>query len=329
MKHPSPRAVAVLILVGATAQCNSTPTDPSNTQDPPYSNLSTDTRVALSGRPYSVAVASTGAVYVAVLDASTLARTNLPTFAFDTAAKVGSVPTEVAFNSTGTTAYVTNQGDQNVGVVDVASNTQTTTVPVAGNPFAVIVAPGDSIVYVTTTADSLFGIRTASNTIARRLYMPRISNGLAIHGSLLYVSTRDAGTVTEVDMTTNTVVRTLQVGGSPQGIVVSPDGAKLYIANQNGTLQFWDLTANSGTAVPLAGPGYGLALCPADGRLYATTLGSYPVSGGGEVQVFDPTTHSLVTSYLLGGWARRIAFNTTGTVAVVANDNGGWVDFLH
>jgi YVTN family beta-propeller protein len=284
---------------------------------PPYS------RVLLSGRPYSAAISAHGLVYVSLLDDRELAADTLPAFAFSSTVSVGDTPTEVAFNSTGTRAYVTNQFSQSVGIIDAATGQQTTTIPVAGNPFAVIVGPGDSVVWVTTTADSLFGIRVASGTITHRLHMPSISNGMAMRDTLLYVSTRDAGIVTEVNTKGDSALRTFAVGGEPQGIVLSASGTELYVANQSGVLQFWDVPNNRSIAsMPLAGGGFGLAQDPANSRLYVTTL------DGGQVQLFDPVTHAQLDFIAVGGIVRRIAFNASGSIAAVANE-AGWVDFLH
>jgi YVTN family beta-propeller protein len=268
-------------------------------------------------------VGANNIAYISQLDAGTLAAATLPALSLSGSVPVGNTPTEVAFNSSGTKAYVTNQFSQDVGVIDVGSNSQTATVPVSGNPFALIVAPGDSVVYVTTTADSLFGIATATNTITHRLWLPIISNGMAIRDSLLYVSTRDAGIVSEINTRSNTVLRVFPVGGAPQGVVLSPSKTELYIANQDSTLQFWSIPANAslGTA-RIAGRGFGLAQSPATQLLFVTTL------EGGEVQVFSPVTRAQVDSFMIGGVVRRIAFNASGTVAVVANEDG-WVDFLH
>lgn len=284
--------------------------------------LQADTHVALSSRAYAVAVSSRGVAYVGQPDLFRLLRADLPQSAFADSLTVGNTPTEVAFNSSGSQAYVTNQFSQNVGVIDVATNTQTSTVQVSGNPFAVVVAPGDSIIYVTTTADSLFGIRAATGAIAHRLSLPIISNGFAIHDSLLYISTRDVGTVTVLNLKNNLFIDTIPVGGAPQGIVVSPDGKELYVANELSTLQFWNIAGDSlDASVALAGRGFGLALRPSDGKLYVTTL------EGGEVQVVDPATHAIVRSINVGGIPRRIAFEVDGSIGVVANE-GGWVDFI-
>lgn len=320
--------VGAALLAGCSSGTSPTAVSQCGTGTPSGSpaKLQTDTRVSLGGRPYSVAVSASGVAYVSQLDSNTLAVAALPATAFTGRIAVGSLPTELAFTGNGHQAYVTNQFSQNVGVIDVTAGTQMGTIQVSGNPFAVIVVPGDDV-YVTTTADSLFGIRAGlsipAGIIRWRYYVPAIANGMAVCDSMLYVSTRDVGIVTEINMKTNTVARLFPVGGRPQGIVVAPSKTQLYIANENGTLQFWDIPSNGSiTSVPIAGAGFGLAQSPADGRLYVTTL------TGGQVQIFDPTTHAKVDSFVVGGTVRRIAFNKAGTIAVVANE-AGYVDFLH
>ncbi|PYO86213.1 MAG: hypothetical protein DMD66_14015, partial [Gemmatimonadetes bacterium] len=143
--------------------------------------------------------------------AAQLARTNLPSQAFAPAVAVGSVPTAVAFNSGGTIAYVTNQLSQNLGVVDVATNTQTDVIPVNGDPFVVIVQPGDSIIYVSTNVNRVYGIRVATKALVDSFPTPAIGNGMLIKDTLLYVSTHSGGTVIEFNLKTRTVARTSTV----------------------------------------------------------------------------------------------------------------------
>ena len=279
-------------------------------------------RTGLPDRSYSLAISPTNIAYVTQQDINQLDRLNLPQLKVVDSVAVGQQPTEIAFNSSGSKLYVTNQFSDNVSIIDVATNRLTTGVSVSGNPFAVVVAPGDTIVYVTSTADSLFGIRAATAAIAVRLSLPIISNGFAIHDTLLYVSTRDAGTVTVLNLKTNTFLDTIPIGGRPQGIVVSPDGTELYVANELGTLQFWNIPGQSlDGSVALAGRGFGLARRPTNGQLYVTTL------EGGQVQVVDPSTRTIVKSYPVGGIVRRIAFTSSGDLAIVANE-GGWVDLI-
>lgn len=282
-------------------------------------------RVMLPGRPFGAAISPAGVAYVTQLDPGTLARADLPTGLVGSSVVVGRIPTEVVFNSTGTRAYVTNQFNQNVSVVDVSTNTTIDVITVKGDPFEVIVAPGDSILYVTTNLDSVYGIRLATKAQVTSFAVPALANGFAVRDTLLYVGTYEGGTVVEFNLRTRTISRTFSVGGIPQKVALSPDANTLYIANQAGYVQFWNLTtgAQIGSNVPLpGGGGYGIARSPANGLLYVSTA-----VGGGNIHIIDPTTRTVLKSITVGGSTRRVVFNASGSVGFVTNE-GGWVDFL-
>jgi YVTN family beta-propeller protein/VCBS repeat-containing protein len=50
----------------------------------------------------------------------------------------------------------------------------------------------------------------------------------------VYVTNKSAGTVTVIDTTTNTVVGTINVGATPDGVVLKPDGSRLYVSSTDG-----------------------------------------------------------------------------------------------
>ena len=282
--------------------------------------------VRLGGRPYGAAISPGGVAYVTQLDLGQLARADLPGHSFASAVSVGVVPSEVAFNSTGSRAYVTNQFSDNVGIVDVATNTQVDVIPVTGDAFEVIVAPGDSILFVTTNVDSVYGIRLATKEIVTAFPVANTANGLAVRDTLLYVSTWAGGTVMEFNLRTRTVLRTFAVGGVPQKLALSPDGTELYVANQAGYVQFWNLTtgAQIGTNLMLpGGGGYGIARNPANGRLYVSTA----YYGGGNIHIINASARTLIKTIAAGGSTRHVVFNASGSVGIVPNE-AGWVDFL-
>lgn len=288
------------------------------------SSLGLAGRNSIGGRPYGAAVSASGVAYVTQLDSAGLGRANLPDETFSARIGVGNVPTELAFNSAGTRAYVTNQFDNTVSVVNVSTNAQIDAVAVTGNPFEVIVAPGDSILYVTTNVDSVYGIRLSNKVVITSFAVPNTANGLAVRGNFLYVSTWQGGTVVEFDLRTRAVSRTFPVGGVPQKLALSPDGKTLYIANEAGYVQFWDLVTGVqiGTNVTLPASGYGIALSPTNGLLYVSTA----YFGGGEIVLVAPTTRTVMKTIIVGGAARRVVFSASG-VGFVPNE-GGWVDFL-
>lgn len=290
-------------------------------------------RVKLPDAAYAAAISPTGIAYVSQTFLGKLRRVDLPSRTVNAEVIVGSIPTEIAFNSGGGVAYVTNQWSHNVGIVDVATNTQGDVIPVTGDPFEVIVAPGDSILYVSTNVDSVYGIRLATKAVVAAFATPAIGNGFALrHDTLLYVSTHSGGTVIEFNLKTRAVARTFTVGGIPQKLIVSPDGNELYIANQAGYVQFWNLVTGAqiggNLALPAGSAGYGIARRPGTGQLYVTSA----YFGGGNIHIVNPVTRTLTRTIVAGGSTRRVVFNASGTIGFVPNEgsgySSGWIDFL-
>ncbi|MGA5824234.1 YncE family protein, partial [Kitasatospora sp. NPDC094028] len=79
---------------------------------------------------------------------------------------VGSFPTGVAITPDGRHAYVTNEGDNTVSVIDTVTNTVTATVVVGTGPFDVAVTPDGLHAYVTNNGDNTVSvIDTVTNTV--------------------------------------------------------------------------------------------------------------------------------------------------------------------
>lgn len=285
------------------------------------------TKTLLGSRPFGAAVSPKGVVYVTQLDNAQVARADLPGHTFSTSVNVGSVPTSVTFDSAGSTAYVTNQADHNVGVIDVASNTETSTLTPPGNGNTAVVrsAPHGKLLWVTTTADSIFGVNETTRAIVYRFGTGGWGNGIAFtpaNDSLVYVGVQ-SGTVEEINFKAGTVPRTFAVGGQPQGVAVSPDGTELYIADEvSDSVHIWSLV--SGTAVgniALDGTAFDLELSPDGTQLWVGVIGA------GEVQVVNRVARTIARTYAVGGVVRRIALTKDGATAIVANE-GGWVHCL-
>ena len=161
------------------------------------------------------------------------------------------------------------------------------------------------------------------DTVTGSLALPATSHHLLAHpnGDLLYVATRDGGSVLEVNWHTMTVVRTFTLGGRPQGMALSAEQNELYVANElSNVLQIIWLPTGSITAVPLAGGGEGLAR-DADGKLWVGLVFS------GLVQVVNPATSTVIRTITVGGTPREVATDAARHHVLVANE-GGWVDII-
>ena len=139
---------------------------------------------------------------------------------------VGAFPTGVAITPDGThppepddrrhpaSAYVTNQLDDTVSVINTANNTVVATIPVEVDPAGVAITPDGTRAYVANTAGN-----DQTNQFDR--------------------------TVSVIDTVRNTVVATILVGFGPNGVAVTPDGTRAYVTNTiDGTVSVIDTARN-------------------------------------------------------------------------------------
>lgn len=281
-----------------------------------------DTAHTVTDRPFGIAVSRTGLIYVLRLDAGTISVLDATRQVIDSIT-VGFAPTGVTFSRDGQRAYVTNQGSQSLGVIDVATGTQVNQITLGANPYVTEVSPDGSKVLVSTNLGKVYVVsNSASVTDSFTVGDP--ANGIAFHPSsnLVYISRFTSGLVSEVNLGNGNGVRTFGPSGSPQGIAVNRAGSELYVANEAGWLEIYDLTTGtSAKKVTLDGGGFGLAVSP-DGKFVYVTI---PAEG--KVQVVSVATRTVVNTITVAGHPRRIAISRHGDMAVVANENN-YVNFV-
>ena len=305
-------AVAFLALAAACGE-----NGPSQT--PTHPALSSVDSVPLAGNPYGVAISKYGQVYVALIGGSAIARTTLAVDSFGPPIIVGLVPPHVVFNPAGTRAYATNQAGQSMSVIDVASGVTFDTVPLSADGFNLITSRDGKQIFVSVSTGQVYVVNASSDAITDSIVLPPAVNGFARHPKqdVIYISSRDGGTVSEVDAASHSVLRTFPTGGRPQRLAVSPDGAELLIANEDLGLDIWNLS--SGTRdTSLAMPAYGLGLSPDGVHVY--------VAGGpgGLITIVDRVGRAVDTVLTVGGIPRNVVFDARGKMAIITNE----VDFL-
>jgi len=131
-------------------------------------------------------------------------------------------------------AYITNSSDSSVSVINVATNTVATTIPVGQYPWGVSVSHDGAKVYITNAgANTVSVINTATNTVSATIPVGLNPNGIVVNsdGSRVYVVNNDDNTVSVINTNTNSVTASISVGNSPAGVSVSPDGSKVYVTN--------------------------------------------------------------------------------------------------
>jgi YVTN family beta-propeller protein len=164
-------------------------------------------------------------------------------------------------------AYIANGDSNNVSVIDTQTNTVIgSPIPVGHFPWGVAVSPDGGKVYVTVI-----------NGGTERTY--------GVSGSVAVIDTR-----------TNTVVATFPAGNNPLGVAVSPDGRRVYIANdlRSSTVTVIDAASGAIVATIPLGDGNanaGVAVSPDGSKVYALML-----SGAAAVAVIDTATNAVVAT---------------------------------
>ncbi|HEU4508850.1 MAG TPA: beta-propeller fold lactonase family protein [Pyrinomonadaceae bacterium] len=225
-----------------------------------------------------------------------------------------------------TRAYVTNNNDDTVSVIDTATNSVIATVPVGASPAGVAVTPNGRFAYVTNQlGNSVSVISALSNTVVATIPVQSFPKAIAMHhsGAFAYVTTSGSN-ISVIDTATNTVVNSISVT-FPVDLALSPTADLGYVTHSsvvNGVTVINTATNSVVTNIPLPADVTVTAAVSPDGAfVYVTCL---TVGTGSKIAVIDTATNTLVTIVPLPGtFAPGVVFTPDGALAYVANNGGG------
>jgi YVTN family beta-propeller protein len=183
-----------------------------------------------------------------------------------------------------------------------------------------------------------------------------------------YVANLTDGTVSVIDTSTNTLVKTIDVGGAAHAVALNSTGNRAYVASGDSGGGVSVIDTATGEVVAnvriLNGFPAGVAVHPTGTRVYVTSANDPNVSviqtfnntiiatipigtiasgvavnpagdrvyvtcnGTGRVSVIDTATNSVVKTIAVGTAPTFVAFNPTGTRAYVANRISGTVSVI-
>ncbi len=194
-------------------------------------------------------------------------------------------------------AYITNEIDSTVSVIDTATNMVIgSPIPVGFNPLGVAVTPDGSTVYVANrNASTVSVIDTATNTvIGSPIPVGSGPWGVAVtpDGSAVYVANFVANTVSVIDTATNMVIGSpIPVGSNPLGVAVTPDGSTVYVAHNAapGTVSVIDTATNTVIAtIPVGILPWGVAVTPDGSTVYVAN------SNASTISVIDTASNTVI-----------------------------------
>lgn len=285
-------------------------------------------RTFITDRPFGIGISSEGQVYVTRLDGA-VTRGSLPQFVIEGEIAVGSVPRFVVFSPDGSTAFVANEFSSTISRIDVATHVETGLIPLTGSLFRLAISADGSVLYAAGNADEVFVIDAISGALTATIPVDNDPNGMVFSpdGSFLYVSHISGNSVVEIRTGTNTVSRSFNLGQSAsQDMAVSVDGTTLYVAMEGGQrIQKIDIPSGQlvgSIGLPAGAAPFGMAMTLSGAQLY--------VSGGAATEaiyIVDLASETVVSTLVVGGKPRRVAFSADGNTALFTNENG-WVDTI-
>ncbi len=196
-------------------------------------------------------------------------------------------PIEMALSPDGRFLYVVCQASDEMRVVDLASGTVVSNVPVGHVPRGI---------------------------------------ALSRDGRRIYVTNAWSDTVSVIDAATLTVVRTLPTGFEPTGIVCDKSGKTLYVANRlSSDISVVDVNTGQEIKRLLAGRGASYLALSADGKwIYATHIypnaGAFRTQPNSEITVIDTVRQAVVERKRLHNAAGvfHVALSSDGKLGVAA-----------
>ncbi len=146
------------------------------------------------------------------------------------------------------------------------------------------------------------------------------SRGVAISpdGLFAYVTSELDGTLTKVDLSTNSVVSTFTVGSEPYSVAITPNGTYALVTNSGGnSVSKINLSTNEVVNIALGTFAMDVSIDPTGAFAYVTEFYANKVSK------INLSTNTVVARLSVGGGPREIAITPSGDFAYTANDGSG------
>ena len=228
---------------------------------------------------------------------------------------------------TNTNGSAPNNDQDSITVIDAATRSIVTVIPVGRLPLDVAVAPGSATVFVANSGSGdVSVIDVASHTVSATIPVGLIPSRVAISpdGARAYVTISGSDRVAVIDTGSRTVATTLEVGDYPLDVAISPDGSNAYVTNSlSNNVSVIDTATAALTdtiTLPPAVPAdpWAIAFAPDGATAYvAARINTPPFEG--VLHVIDTDQHEVLTTIPVGRMPADLAISPDGELAYVAN----------
>lgn len=269
------------------------------------------------GPTHGIGISDVGRIaYLTIPYTPKLWRFDLVTKTVTDSVLLGCNARDVTFLPSGTLAYVACDA-LSVLVVDVATNTVLRGITLPGTAVRVLASPDGNWVYATTQNGYVTRISTASDALTW-VVAPGALNGIALSpdGAKLYATSQDVGGLYQINTATFTLVQAAFPVATPLGIVVSPEGDRIFVARLDGLLDV-RRTSDFGNTTFATGISYAFSVGRSPDGWYLAV--ATPV--GDRVAIIDSRTFQLYQSIPVSSPRRMAVDPTTGALWVTGEGN--------
>jgi YVTN family beta-propeller protein len=246
-----------------------------------------------------------------------------------------------AVNSTGTTAYAANVGTDSVlRIIDIDTNTVTTSTIAGAGLAQLVVSPDDSRVYISDASTNVIHvIDTSTNTQIDTLTLPggETAAGLAISsdGSTIYAGSSGDAEVFVIDVANDTYQTISLTGpGGVLSVVLNNAEDRVYAAHAyspSANVAVIDTETNTEiTTVAVGSSPFDMAILPDDSKLYVANTQALP----GTVSVVDTATNTVSSTVTVGTFTygvdatpdgSKVYAVAAGNIFDTGQDGGAWM----
>ncbi len=297
--------LAVLFSAGATfAQINAYVASTGNTSVLTFDTATNTQTATVTGTGSRVVVLSPDGKFLYSTNFDGISKIDLATNTIVGSVVTGQLVIGIALTSDGATAYTADNGTGTVSVVDTATMTVTTTLPIA--PQAATTTPDGSAIWVSSNIfvppfpAVMYVIDPTTNTFTNFPLGHGSSAPSSIaftpNGAFAYLANFSANLVSVIDTATQTEVATITAGNRPFYVAVTPDGAFAYVANLlSNNVSIIDTATNTVAATVSVGSfPRALAFTPDGAFAYVTNFNDNTIS------VIDTVTQAVVSTFPAG-----------------------------
>ena len=144
-------------------------------------------------------------------------------------------------------AYITNEKDNTVSVLDIKKKKVVKTIEVGQRPRGIIMSKDGKLVLICASDDDRVEVRDAE-TMKLKYYLPSGPDPelfvLSPDGNTLYIANEDDAMVTVVDMDQKMIIDDIPVGVEPEGMGLNTDGSMLVNTSETTNMAHFINTEN-------------------------------------------------------------------------------------